>query len=58
MNDKPWLAHYDKGVPHTIEYSKCAVVSFFGRVGAQISRPRLHDLQRRGHYVQGDERAH
>jgi long-chain acyl-CoA synthetase len=20
MNDKPWLAHYDKGVPHTIEY--------------------------------------
>ena len=20
MNDKPWLAHYDKGVPHTIDY--------------------------------------
>ena len=19
MNDKPWLAHYDRGVPHTVE---------------------------------------
>ncbi len=22
MNDRPWLAHYDKGVPQTIEYPK------------------------------------
>ncbi len=28
MNDKPWLAHYDKGVPSTIDYPK-ASASFY-----------------------------
>ena len=37
MNDRPWLAHYDKGVPQTIEYPKSAVVLFFGGGGAEIS---------------------
>jgi long-chain acyl-CoA synthetase len=28
MNDKPWLAHYDQGVPHTIEYPKVPLFHF------------------------------
>ena len=28
MNDRPWLAHYDKGVPHTIEYPKAPLFYF------------------------------
>jgi long-chain acyl-CoA synthetase len=28
MNDKPWLAHYDKGVPHTIDYPKVPLFHF------------------------------
>lgn len=28
MSDKPWLAHYDKGVPQTIEYPKVPMFHF------------------------------
>ncbi|MFT3893854.1 MAG: long-chain fatty acid--CoA ligase [Anaerolineales bacterium] len=28
MNTRPWLAHYDKGVPHTIEYPKAPLFHF------------------------------
>jgi long-chain acyl-CoA synthetase len=28
MNDRPWLAHYDKGVAHTIEYPKVPLFYF------------------------------
>src|SRR6266540_2660614 len=28
MNDRPWLAHYDKGVPSTIEYPKAPLFYF------------------------------
>jgi len=28
MNDKPWLAHYDKGVPHTIEIPRAPLFHF------------------------------
>ncbi len=28
MNEKPWLAHYDKGVPQTIEYPKVPLFHF------------------------------
>jgi len=28
MNNKPWLAHYDKGVPHTIEYPHAPLFHF------------------------------
>ena len=28
MSNKPWLAHYDKGVPHTIEYPKVPLFYF------------------------------
>src|ERR671923_236085 len=28
MNDRPWFAHYDKGVPHTIQYPE-APLSYF-----------------------------
>lgn len=28
MSNKPWLAHYDKGVPHTIEYPKVPLFHF------------------------------
>lgn len=28
MNDKPWLAHYDKGVPHTVEIPKVPLFHF------------------------------
>lgn len=28
MTDRPWLAHYDKGVPHTIDYPKVALYHF------------------------------
>lgn len=28
MNDRPWLAHYDKGVPQTIEYPKAPLFHF------------------------------
>ena len=28
MSDKPWLAHYDKGVPQTIEYPKAPLFYF------------------------------
>jgi long-chain acyl-CoA synthetase len=28
MNDKPWLAHYDKGVPHTIEIPNVPLFHF------------------------------
>jgi long-chain acyl-CoA synthetase len=28
MNDRPWLAHYDPGVPHTIEYPKQPLFHF------------------------------
>ena len=28
MSDKPWLAHYDKGVPQTIEYPKAPLFHF------------------------------
>ncbi|MBC7875762.1 MAG: long-chain fatty acid--CoA ligase [Anaerolineales bacterium] len=28
MSSKPWLAHYDKGVPHTIEYPKAPIFYF------------------------------
>jgi long-chain acyl-CoA synthetase len=28
MSDKPWLAHYDKGVPHTIEYPNAPLFHF------------------------------
>ena len=28
MGNKPWLAHYDKGVPHTIEYPKVPLFHF------------------------------
>jgi len=28
MNDRPWLAHYDKGVPRTIEYPKAPLFHF------------------------------
>ena len=28
MNDKPWLAHYDKGVPHTIDFPKTSAFHF------------------------------
>jgi long-chain acyl-CoA synthetase len=28
MNNKPWLAHYDKGVPHTIEIPKVPLFHF------------------------------
>ncbi len=30
MNDRPWLAHYDKGVPHTIEYPQAPLFHFLG----------------------------
>jgi len=30
MNDRPWLAHYDKGVPHTIEYPQAPLYYFLG----------------------------
>ena len=28
MNERPWFAHYDKGVPHTIEYPKAPLFHF------------------------------
>lgn len=28
MNDRPWLAHYDRGVPQTIEYPKAPLFYF------------------------------
>ncbi len=28
MNNRPWLAHYDKGVPHTIEYPQKPLFHF------------------------------
>ncbi len=28
MNDRPWLAHYDKGVPHTIEIPEAPLFYF------------------------------
>ncbi len=28
MSNKPWLAHYDKGVPHTIDYPKVPIFHF------------------------------
>ena len=28
MNDKPWLAHYDKGVPHTVEIPHAPLFHF------------------------------
>ena len=28
MNNRPWLAHYDKGVPQTIEYPKAPLFHF------------------------------
>jgi len=28
MNNKPWLAHYDKGVPHTVEIPKAPLFHF------------------------------
>lgn len=28
MNDKPWLAHYDKGVPHTVEIPDAPLFHF------------------------------
>src|SRR5512138_1550895 len=28
MNDHPWLSHYDKGVPHTIEYPEAPLFYF------------------------------
>ena len=28
MNDKPWLAHYDKGVPHTVEIPNAPLFHF------------------------------
>lgn len=28
MTERPWLAHYDKGVPHTIEYPKAPLFHF------------------------------
>jgi len=28
MNDKPWLAHYDKGVPHTVEIPNVPLFHF------------------------------
>ena len=28
MSNKPWLAHYDKGVPHTIEYPQVPLFHF------------------------------
>src|SRR5919112_1453551 len=28
MNDRPWLAHYDKGVPHTIEVPEAPLFYF------------------------------
>jgi len=28
MSDKPWLAHYDRGVPHTIEYPQAPLYCF------------------------------
>jgi len=28
MNDKPWLAHYDKGVPHTVEIPNVPMFHF------------------------------
>src|SRR5512138_3127759 len=28
MNDRPWLAHYDRGVPSTIEYPKAPLFHF------------------------------
>jgi long-chain acyl-CoA synthetase len=28
MSNKPWLAHYDKGVPHTIEFPKAPLFHF------------------------------
>src|SRR5512140_3587832 len=30
MNDRPWLAHYDKGVPLTIEYPQAPLFYFLG----------------------------
>jgi hypothetical protein len=30
MNDRPWLAHYDKGVPHTIEYPQVPLYQLLG----------------------------
>ena len=30
MNDRPWLAHYDKGVPHTIEYPQVPLFHLLG----------------------------
>ena len=30
MNDRPWLAHYDKGVAHTIEYPQAPLFHFLG----------------------------
>jgi len=28
MNNRPWLAHYDKGVPQTIDYPKAPLFHF------------------------------
>src|SRR5512141_145325 len=34
MNNRPWLAHYDKGVPSTLEYPKAPLFYFLDKAAA------------------------
>ena len=37
MNEKPWLAHYDKGVPQTIDIPSVPLFHFLDEICSQIS---------------------
>ena len=37
--EKPWLAHYENEVPHTIDYPKIPLHQMLEDSAAQVSRP-------------------
>ena len=50
MEERPWLKHYDEGVPDSIDYPPVTLFHFLEEA-PQISQHSLHDLQRSRHHL-------
>ncbi len=55
MDAHPWLQHYDKGVPQTINYPPVPIFHFLEESARKYPEQRLHHLQRCQNFLPGNE---
>ncbi len=46
MSERPWLLHYDKGVPHHIDYPDVPLFFFLEEAARKYPRIPVHHLSR------------